>query len=85
MMSKTVKEGDDTGSIGKDGVPVAKRAISSDENGGTLVAAIDDFEEEIGGIGVIGEIADLINAKKRRTAVESQFGAAQGRGVTTEI
>ena len=61
VMGEAVKQGGDGGGVGEDGVPVFEGAVGGQQQGAALVAAVDDFIKQIGGIGIIGEITDFIN------------------------
>ena len=61
VVGQTVDEGDGTGGVGEDGVPVLKGQVGGDEQGAVLVTAADELEEEVGGTRVVAEVADLID------------------------
>ena len=46
-----------------------------------LVAATDDLKEQVGGVGVVGQVADLVNARELRTRVGAQPPFERARGV----
>jgi hypothetical protein len=81
VVGELVEEGGDRGGVGEYGVPVSKREVRGDEQGAAgdvlvfrpLVASIDDLVEQVGGVGVVGEIADLVDlcgAPHKSTHVE---------------
>ena len=84
-MSETIDKGGDAGGIGKDGVPVFKSAIGGDDQRAALVTAIDHFEEQVGGSGVIREIAEFINAEQLGPGIESELAAAERGRVALQI
>lgn len=84
-MSEAVEKGCDAGGVGKDGVPVGKGTVGGDEDRAAFVAAVNDFEEEVGGRGVVGEVADLVNAEEIWARVVGEFGAAQSWRIALEI
>jgi hypothetical protein len=82
VMCELVEEGGDGGGVGEDGVPVPEREIRRDENGPgrglvgswAFVASVDDLVEQVCGMGVVGEVADLVDlcgAPHKSTYVES--------------
>ena len=56
-MRKAVDQGDRTGRVGKDRVPLLKEQIGRDDDRALFVAATDDLKQQVGGVGVVGEIA----------------------------
>src|SRR5206468_6568415 len=70
MVSKPIDERDDAGGVGKDAVPVLEGEVGGDEQRAPLfIARVDDFVEEIGGVVVVGEVADLVDAEQVRSGV----------------
>ena len=80
VVGEAVDECDGTGGIGKDGVPVLEGEVGGDEQGAVLVAAADELEEEVGGAGVVGEVAELVDDEQRgpRVVAEPAFEGAGG-------
>src|SRR2546426_11445177 len=71
VMGEAVEEGGDAGGIGEDGVPLFGGFIGRQQDGLALVTVVNDFEEQVGGGGVVSEIATFVNDQK---------GGAGGRG-----
>ncbi len=64
MMGEPVQQCGDTGGVREDSVPILKGKIGCQHDGTSrLVARVDDVEEEVRGVFVVGEIADLVDAK----------------------
>ena len=63
VVDEAVHEGDDAGGVGEDLAPFGERPIGGDERALSLVAATDEFEQQIGMAVGIGEIADLIDGQ----------------------
>ncbi len=64
MMGEPVQQCGDTGGVWEDRVPILKGKIGCQHDGTSrLVARVDDVEEEVGGVFVVGEITDLVDAK----------------------
>src|SRR6266571_4752169 len=63
MMSETVEECGDGSGVGKDGVPVFKCFVRCNENRASFVTSTDELIEQIGGIRIIGEVRQFINAQ----------------------
>ncbi len=62
MVGEAVDQCRDAAGVGEDGGPVLEGEVGRDDDGFLLVATRDDLEEEIGGAGIVGEVADLIDA-----------------------
>src|SRR5262249_43048086 len=63
---------------------VLEGAVGRDDDGFLLVASIDDLVQEIGRVGVIGQISDLIDAKKLRAGIVRATAASGLRGIGLE-
>jgi len=59
--------------------------IGSDYQGAAFIAAVDDFVEQVGGVGVIGQVADLVQAKQGGTGIEVELLAQALRGIVVEV
>ncbi len=71
-MREAVDERDGAGRIREDGVPLFEGRIRRDHDRLLFVAAADDLEEQVGGVGVIGEIANLVDGEELRPQVASK-------------
>ena len=80
MVGQAVDQGDGARGVGKDGVPVLEQQVGGDEQGAVFVAAADELEEEVGGSGVVGQVAQLVDQEKPRPRVvpEASFEGACG-------
>ncbi len=47
--------------VAEDLAPAAEGQVGGDHDGGLLVAGGDELEEEVGGVGVEGDVADFVN------------------------
>ncbi len=56
-----------------------KGQVRGHEQGTVLVAAADDLEEEVGGVGIVGEVANLIDGEQRGARVVAK-AALEGAG-----
>ena len=61
VVDQPIDQGDDSGGVGKDLVPLAERSVGGDEDGFFLVATADDLEQQVGVAIGVGEVADLID------------------------
>ncbi len=77
VVGEPVDEGGDAGGMGKDGVPVFESTIGAEQNGAAFVTAIDDFEEQVGGAGVVREITNFVDAKDLGAGIEGELTAAE--------
>ncbi len=72
MVGQLVEEGGDRGGVWEDGVPGAEGEVCGDQDGaagqipwtGPLVASVDDLVEQVGGVRVVGEVADLVDREQ---------------------
>src|SRR5271157_2804614 len=61
VMGEAVEKRRDAGGVGKNGVPVFEDFIGGEQDGFALVTLVDDFEEQVGGVGVIRQVATFIH------------------------
>src|SRR5215470_14491768 len=85
MMGEAVQQRGDGGGIGEDGVPVFKSFVRGDENGAAFITAADEFKEQIGGIRIIGQICEFIDAEQRWTGIVLQTASKPLRGIAMQI
>ncbi len=86
MMGEPVQQGGNTSGVRKDGVPVFECEIGCQHDGASsFVARIDDVVEEVGGVFVVGEIAELIDAKQPGAKVLSQTLASELGRIGVEL
>ena len=64
--------GDDV--VAEDFAPAAERLVGGDDQLGPLVAAGDELEEQVGGFGFEGDVADLVDDEQWVAAEPEQFG-----------
>src|SRR5208283_669034 len=84
VMGQSVEQSGDGGSVGKDGVPVLEALIGRQHNRMMFVTVVDDFEEQVGGVRVIGQVTDLVDAEQSGASVEAEL-AAQAGGIAFQI
>jgi hypothetical protein len=60
VLGEAVDESDDAGGAGEDGAPLFEGKVGRDDRRAVLVAAADDFEEDVGGAAVAREVAELV-------------------------
>ena len=61
VVGEAVEQGRDAGGVGEDGVPVFEGLVGGQQNRIALVAVVDDFEEQVGGVGVVSQISTFVN------------------------
>ena len=61
VVDEAVDQGDDAGGVGKDFTPLGERSIGCYEGALTLVAAVDELEQEVSVTVGIGEVSDLVD------------------------
>ena len=57
VVDEAVDEGDRAAGVGEDGRPVGEGQIGREHETLSFVPAADDLEEQVGGAGVVGEVA----------------------------
>ena len=72
VVREPIDQRDRTGRVGKDGVPLLEEQIGRNDDRALFVASTDDLKQEVGRVGVIGQIADLIDRQDLRTRVGAQ-------------
>src|ERR1019366_2874202 len=85
MVGQAVEERGDAGGVGEDGVPILEGFIGRQEDGITLVTVVDDFKEQVGGVGVISKVATFVNDQQGGAGVEAELAAAQAGGIALQI
>ena len=58
-----------------------KSKLRGDDDRALFVAATDDLKQQVGRVGVVGQVADLINRQDLRTRVGAQPPFERARGV----
>ena len=86
MVGEPVQQSCDASGIRKNSVPVLEGEIGSQDDGTSrVVARIDDVEEEVGGVFIVGEIAKLVDAKQLWSKILSQTLASELGRVGVEL
>jgi len=65
VMSEPVQQRGNAGSVWRDIIPVFECSVGCDQQGGAFVAAVDHFVKQVGGAGIVGEIATSSIQNKR--------------------
>ena len=65
VVDEAVDDGGGDDLIAEDLVPAAERPVRGDDRGGGLVAGGDEVEDEVGGAGVEGDVADFVDHEQR--------------------
>ena len=81
MVREAVDQGDRAGRVGKDGVPLLKEQVRGHDDGALLVSATDDLKQQVRGVGVVGEVPDLVNGQNLRPGIGAQSALQRARGV----
>jgi hypothetical protein len=61
--------------------PPAERLVRGDDQRGPLITGGDELEEQVGGFGFEGDVADLVDDQQRVTAQPHQLGLEASGGV----
>ena len=74
MMDEPVdhRGGDDV--VAEDLSPPAERLVAGHDQAGSLVAGRDQLEEQVGGLGLEGDVADLVDHDQRVAAEADELG-----------
>jgi hypothetical protein len=81
VVGETGDEADGARGVGKDGVPVAESEIGRQDDRLLVVALGDDLKEPVGGMGVVGEVAELVDAQELGPTVVALSTRTRGRWV----
>lgn len=81
VMDEAVDEcgGDDV--VGEDFAPTAEWHVRGDQNRALFVATGNELEEQVGGVGVEWEVADLVDDDQSVAAEPFEFGGQAAGGV----
>ena len=71
--------GDDV--VAEDLAPAAERLVAGDDQAGPFVAGGDELEEQVGGFGFEGDVADLVDDEQRVAAEPDELGLQPAGGV----
>lgn len=85
VVREPVQQRGDAGGIGKDVAPFGETAIGGDDDGSAFITAIDDFIEKVGGVIVVSQITQFINAKQRGAGIAFQLTALQQRRIALQV
>ena len=61
MVDEAVDHGGGDHVVAEDLAPAAERLVGGDDEAGSFVAAGDDLEEQVGGLGLERDVADLVD------------------------
>src|SRR5487761_1577441 len=70
VVGEAVEEGGDTGGIGEDGVPVFESFVGGQQDGISFVAVVDNFKEQVGGMGVVSQVPTFVDHQKSGARIE---------------
>ena len=85
MMSQAIQQSGDAGSVGENGVPVFESLVGSQQNRIALIAVVNHFEEQVGGVGVVSQIPTFVNDQQSGAGVEAELTATEAGGIAIEI
>lgn len=81
-VEQPIDKGDHASGVGEHLIPFGKGLVGREQHrAAQLVAAGDDFEEQIGVARVIGEVSNLVNREQRATRVAAQPAGESDGGV----
>lgn len=81
LVQEAIDEGDDAGGVGEDLVPLGEGAVGGDDGAPELVAAVGEFEQQIGVAVGVGEVAELVDAEQVEGGEVAQTARQGGGGV----
>src|SRR5271157_4556763 len=85
MMGEAVQQGGDAGGVGEDGVPFLEGLVGGQEDGIAFIAVVDDFEQQVGSVSVVGEVTTFIDDQQVGAGIEAEIAAAAGGGIALEV
>jgi hypothetical protein len=74
VVDEAVDDGGGDDLVGEDVAPAAEGPVAGEDGGGGLVAGRDQVEDQVGGAGVEGDVADLVDDQQRDPGQAAQFG-----------
>ena len=74
VVDEAVDHGGDGDGVAEDLGPGGERLVRADDQAGAFVAGRDQGEEQAGGFGVEGDVADLVDDQQRDPAESVEFG-----------
>src|SRR6266542_2446789 len=66
VVDQPVDHGGSDHVVAEDLAPAAERLVGGDDQAGAFVAGGDELEEQVGGLGLEGDVADLVDLCRRR-------------------
>lgn len=82
VVKQPIKRGGGDRRIAKNPPPLCKPAVEGQDHGATLVARVDQLEEQIAGTGADAEVADLVDDWQRRAEEKAEpFALGAGQAV----
>src|SRR5208283_6141120 len=75
MMGEAVQQRGDAGGVGEDGIPFLKGFVGGQDHGVAFVAVVDDFEEQVGGVGVVGQVTNFVKDEQAGAGVVLDLAA----------
>ena len=79
VLCKSVDEGNNAGSAGKDSAPLLEAQVGGDHGGAVFMSATDDVVEEVGGASIAGQIPKLVQDQQIRVQVAFQSAFEGGQ------
>jgi hypothetical protein len=80
-VDEAVDHGGGDGGVAEGFAPSAEGLVAGDDDAGAFVAAGDELEEEVGGFGFEGDVADLVDLCRRRHSWNYAEAATMPTGV----
>ena len=84
MLGEAIDEGAEAGGVAEDRAPLLVGEVGRDHDGAMLMPLADDAEEQIGGTGVAGDVAELIEDEKLGRGIAAQAPLDSGQGLAAE-
>src|ERR1700722_10011636 len=81
VVDEAVDHGGGDGVVAEDLAPPAERLVGGDDEAGPLVAAGDELEEQVGGLGLERDVADLVDDQQRVAGQPGELGLELSRCV----
>ena len=81
MVHEAVDHGCSHGDITEDLAPAPEGLVGGHDHAGSLVARTDELEEEVRGLGLEGDVADLVDDDERVAPEADELGLELSRGM----
>src|SRR5215467_6101091 len=73
MMRQAIQQRGDASGVGENGVPFFEGLVGGEQDRIALIALVNHFEEQVGGVGVVSQISTLVNDQQSGAGIEAKL------------